>query len=172
MTSSIAATTRRLLSPRHEISCSWFLWRRLKRALWSRGLSGRRESGAFLLGIRGVNVTRIEDFILYDDLDPKCLSSGIVHFDGRHFSELWATCERRDLVVVADVHTHPVGAVQSPSDRAHPMIASRGHIAFIIPNFARAPVRRRDLGIYRYSGDRTWRTIPPAERTSFFHVGL
>jgi hypothetical protein len=52
------------------------------------------------------------------------------------------------------------------------MIADKGHIALIIPNFARAPVHRCGLGIYRYSGDRTWRTIPSSERTSFFHIGL
>jgi hypothetical protein len=80
MISSIAATTRRLLSPRHEVSCSWWLWRRLTRALWLRGLRGQRESGAFLLGRRQGGLARIEDFILYDDLDRHCLDSGIVHF--------------------------------------------------------------------------------------------
>jgi proteasome lid subunit RPN8/RPN11 len=163
---------RRLLSPRHAISCSWFLWRRLTRALRSRGLRGRRESGAFLLGVRSEGAARITDFILYDDLDPNCLSSGIIHFDGRYFSELWAICAQRGLVVVADVHTHPMGASQSSSDRTHPMIAEKGHIALIIPNFASAPARRRELGIYRYSGARTWHTIPGSECASFVHLGL
>ncbi|HTA91571.1 MAG TPA: hypothetical protein VK745_18435 [Polyangiaceae bacterium] len=112
------------------------------------------------------------DFVLYDDLDPNCLESGIVHFDGRYFGALWAICERRDLAVVADVHTHPFGAAQSDSDRAHPMIAERGHIAFIIPSFARATIRRRALGIYRYSGARSWEEIPASDRSAFFHVGL
>ena len=41
---------RRLFAPRHELSCSWFLWRRLKEKLLERGRRCCRESGAFLLG--------------------------------------------------------------------------------------------------------------------------
>ena len=172
MISSIAATTRRLLSPRHEVSCSWWLWRRLTSSLWLRGLSGRRESGAFLLGRRVAGVARIDDFILYDDLDRHSLDSGIVHFNGCYFAELWAECDRRDRDVVADVHTHPRGVQQSASDRAHPMVAEKGHLAFILPNFARAPVRPADVGMYRYSGARSWEPVAPAARSSFFYVGI
>lgn len=162
----------RLVAPWHELSVSWFTWRRLLRELRSRGLNGNRESGAFLLGTRGKERARVVDFVLYDDLDPQCLDSGIVHFDGRYFGALWDICRERRLLVVADVHTHPRGAGQSDSDRAHPMIAKAGHIAVIIPRYATVTPARRDIGIYRYHGSRRWETIPPRQRRRFLHIGL
>lgn len=170
--SSIAETIRRLWAPQHEISCSWLLWENLCRQLRERGRSASRESGAFLLGRQNGDKRRIVHFVLYDDLDPRCLDSGIVHFDGRYFSELWSICKDRDLDVVADIHVHPGLAEQSTSDRMNPMISVAGHIAFILPDFARTPMRRQDIGIFRYLGRKQWSRIPPAARDQFLHIGL
>lgn len=172
MNFSIAATMRRRFAPRHELSCSWWLWWRLRRALRQRGRSASRESGAFLIGRNEEGRRRIVDFVLYDDLDPHCLDTGIVRFDGRHFGALWALCKARSLSVVADVHVHPGGAGQSDSDQDYPMISRAGHIALILPNFAAPPQSRTALGIYRYLGGKRWMTIPRDERRAFFHIGL
>ena len=165
-------TMRRLFAPRHELSCSWFLWRRLKTKLRERGHRYRRESGAFLLGLREGDSARIVDFVLYDDLDPHALDSGIVRFDGRYFSNLWAICKSRGLTVVADVHVHPGGSGQSDSDRDHPMISQAGHIALILPRFAAGAQSRCDIGIYRYLGGKKWEMVRPSARRQFFHIGL
>ncbi len=172
MNFSIAATMRRRFAPWHELSCSWWLWWRLCRALRERGRGATRESGAFLLGQQKEGRRRIVDFVLYDDLDPHCLDTGIVRFDGRHFSALWALCKARTLNVVADIHVHPGGSSQSDSDRDHPMISRAGHIALILPNFAASPQHRAGIGIYRYLGGKRWAVVPRAERPAFFHIGL
>jgi proteasome lid subunit RPN8/RPN11 len=172
MSFSIVGIIRRLWSPRHELSCSWFLWRRLLVQLRRRGRGGERESGAFLLGRRRNGRAAIVDFILYDDVDPHSLDTGIVRFDGRHFGALWQTCRERGLAVVADIHTHPGCSQQSDSDQANPMISRAGHLALIVPRFAAAPVRRESVGIYRYEGSKKWRSVPEDQRRTFFYVGL
>jgi len=172
MNFSIAETIRRLCSPRHEVSCSWLLWHRLTGGLRERGHYGKRESGAFLLGHRREGRARITQFVLYDDLDPKCLETGIVRFDGRYFGALWELCNQHGLSVVADVHTHPAGSQQSDSDRAHPMISRAGHIALIVPGFAGKPVLRGEVGIYCYEGSKRWSPVPPQHRPAFFHIGF
>lgn len=172
MNFSIAETIARFLSPRHELSCSWFLWRRLLRKLRERGRAGTRESGAFLLGRRRRGRVRIVDFILYDDLDPNALNTGIVRFDGRYFAVLWDRCKARGLTVVADVHTHPGCSQQSESDQNHPMISQSGHLALIVPDYAAAPVRRRAVGMYRYQGGKRWHAVPTGERRRFFFIGI
>ena len=86
MNFSIAQIIARLWAPRHEISCSWFLWQRLCAKLRERGRNASRESGAFLFGYRAYGRARIVDFILYDDLDPDALDTGIVHFDGQYWN--------------------------------------------------------------------------------------
>jgi proteasome lid subunit RPN8/RPN11 len=168
MNYSIAEIIRLLLAPRHDLSCSWFLWRPLR----DRGRKGRRESGAFLLGLRRHGRVRVVDFVPYDDLDPDCLNTGIVRFDGRYFGDLWEICKRRGLTVVADVHTHPGRSDQSDSDRAHPMITKAGHLALILPDFAAPPVRRRGIGIYRYEGAKRWHAVPADRRRAFLHIGI
>jgi proteasome lid subunit RPN8/RPN11 len=173
MNFSIAPTIRRRLAPQHELSCSWWLWRRLCSALRKRGRARSRESGAFLLGrLEPDGRRRITDYVLYDDLDPECLNSGIVRFDGRHFGALWAYCKSHGLAVVADVHVHPGSANQSDSDRAHPMISQRGHIALILPGFAAPPLHRAQVGIYRYQGAKRWTVIGPSLRADFFYIGI
>lgn len=172
MNFSIVETTRRLWAPRHELSCSWWLWRDLVSTLRARGRFGRHESGAFLLGTRTGQTARITRFVPYDDLDPHSLDTGIVHFDGRHYGKLWDICRREELAVVADVHTHPCGVGQSPSDRAHPMIAQAGHLALILPRFAMERFKREAIGIYRYLGAGAWEAIPAAVRPAFFHIGI
>ncbi len=172
MNFSIAEIIRHLYSPQHELSCSRFFWHRLLKSLRQRGRYGKHESGAFLLGHRRDGRARITQFVLYDDLDPKCLETGIVQFDGRYFGELWDLCQRRGLSVVADVHTHPGSSHQSDSDRAHPMISRSGHIALIIPRFAAAPVIRDQVGVYRYQGSKCWNPVGAQDRRAFFHIGI
>ena len=123
------------------------------------GLRGRgsRESGTFLLADRagdGRTVTRI---VYLDDLDPDCLTGGI-EFNGLAFSKLWDICDAEERVVIGDAHTHPGTSVrQSDTDAQNPMVAQKGHIALIIPNFASRPVKAREVGVHQYDGN-TWHT--------------
>jgi hypothetical protein len=147
------ATTSRVPQPSLRISPA--LWRQLLEKLRERG-RGVRESGAFLLG-RGRGAERIATrIVLYDDLDPNCLNEGYVHFDGRYYGRLWEICSAESLSVVADVHTHPYGPGQSPSDKAHPMVSIPGHIALIVPNFAQELLEAADIGVYVYRGRYRW----------------
>jgi proteasome lid subunit RPN8/RPN11 len=168
MNSSIVATMPHPSPP--ELLCSRDLWQRLILSLRERGLQGRRESGAFLLGTRSEGQSQVLDFALYDDLDPGSLDRGIVHFDGRYYGALWELCRRSGHMVVADVHTHPFGTRQSESDREHPMIAACGHIALIIPRFARRMPSLRQIGMYRYLGARRWHTVLVRDRANFLRI--
>jgi proteasome lid subunit RPN8/RPN11 len=74
--------------------------------------------------------------------------------------------------VVADVHTHPGPSDQSNSDRNHPMISQAGHLALIIPRFAATPVRRSEIGMYRYHGAKRWTAVSDNSRRNFLHIGF
>ncbi len=130
-------------------------WRKLITDLRARG-AGCRESGAFLLAPPASS--RITAHICYDDLDPRALDSGIIIFHGGGYARLWQLCEARQLRVVADVHTHPSSwTEQSDADATHPMVGTAGHVALIVPNFARDnSFSLRGVGIYRYLGDHQW----------------
>ncbi|QBR02496.1 hypothetical protein [Paraburkholderia pallida] len=170
MSFSIARTMRRLLAPDHRLSCASHLWNRLLADLRERG-GNRRESGAFLLGTTDGNRRHIMHYVLYDDLDPHSLDTGIVTLDGQYYGKLWTICRELRRGVVADVHTHPGSSHQSQSDSEHPMISVAGHVSLIIPNFARAPVSRDDIGIYEYRHDGGWNSISACNRKRFLHIG-
>lgn len=125
---------------------------------------GRRESGAFLLGPTEAPRT-VTEVVFYDAIDPRAFDTGIIVIDGALMGALWRICRERGLRVVADVHTHPGGAGQSQSDRDHPMIAERGHVAIIIPDFAAPPVRIERVGVYRYTGNFGWFRLPHSAAT-------
>ena len=69
--------------------------------------------GAFMLGHVERGKRTVQRFVYYDDLDPHCLDTGIVIFDGGAFGRLWTLCRETGFAVVADIHTHPRAARQS-----------------------------------------------------------
>lgn len=129
-------------------------WWSLLRELRERG-RGRRESGAFLFTTEASRPL-VTEFVLYDDLDPECLTGGIdFHSIGYH--RLSKLCRERQVRVIADVHTHPgPNPGQSQIDRDHPMVSRMGHVALIIPNFAQGRIRPADVGVHRLQNDGKW----------------
>lgn len=91
---------------------------------------------------------------------------------GDAFGQLWSICRERDMRVVADVHTHPGLAYQSELDRTNPMIAHAGHVAIIVPNMARPPVKHITLGIYEYQGGHSWINRSGKTAKRYFYVGI
>ena len=146
-----------------SMSVSILLWVRVLRQLRRRGAS-RQESGAFLLGRRLEGQVRITTFVCYDDLDPNACQSSAITFHASGYAALWKYCRQCELQVIADVHTHPAGHVgQSQVDQRHPMIPVTGHIAIIVPHFARMPWwSLRSVGIYEYLGNFEWYSHLPS----------
>lgn len=145
-------------------------WNQLIGELARRG-ENRRESGAFLLAARGDSLGRVQRIVYYDDLDPDCLQGGIA-FSGFGFSALWDICVEEGFALIADVHTHPSQSVaQSSTDREHPMYARPGHIGLIVPNFACAPARARDVGFHEYLGDAGWKSSFGKDAERLLYIG-
>jgi hypothetical protein len=155
MASSIATVARIAFGPSPEILCPERVWRDGVLELQRRA-GDRRESGAFLLGSKGRN-RKIEEFVYYDDVDPDALRTGIVIIDGRKLGALWSHCRATGREVVADVHVHPRGHQQSQSDQHNPIMAEIGHVAIILPHYARQATDPGRIGIYEYLGARRWR---------------
>lgn len=154
MSFSPRAFISRPFGRRPDLAISPALWSDLLQGLRDRGRY-QRESGAFLLGPAD-RARRVTSIVFYDEIDHAAFDTGIIVIDGGCIADLWRLCRERGEIVAADVHTHGGAAGQSESDRKHPMIAEPGHIAMILPNFAAAPVRLREVGLYRYLGRFDW----------------
>ncbi|MEP0986020.1 Mov34/MPN/PAD-1 family protein [Ekhidna sp.] len=115
-----------------------------------------RESGAFLVGKKGSR--KISSYLPYTMFDPNCLDSGIVRFSSNGQVRLSKYCREHNLTVLADVHTHPGSSTQqSYADKTHPMVNRKGHIAYIIPFYAKGmwPLFS-GVSFYEYQGDFEW----------------
>lgn len=122
--------------------------------------AGARESGAFLLGRPRRRRPRVTHVAYFDDLEPGSLN-GAVHLTLVGYSRLWALCSELGVEVLGDVHTHPGDMVgQSHIDQANPLVARAGHIALIVPRFARERIKPDDVAAYEYRGDDGWRDRP------------
>jgi proteasome lid subunit RPN8/RPN11 len=131
------------------------LWAELMAHLREQG-AGVRESGAFLLGQKTDTGRTVLRFLPYEQLQADAFSHDYVSLRADCFAKLWEVCRNEGMTVVADVHTHPFGPGQSRSDRENPMVALKGHVALIVPRFAKGNPRPRDLGLYVYQGNHQW----------------
>lgn len=138
----------------NPFSMSVFLWFRLIFGLKKRG-GGERESGGFLLSKPGKR--KVVRIVFYDQFDKTVSDSGIIQFKGA--SSFFEFLEKEKLEVLADIHTHPTRSTQqSDSDRKHPMIRLKGHIAIIAPNYAgKSFLLPEECSFYEYQGGFDWR---------------
>jgi hypothetical protein len=150
----------------------------IPRKQWLDGLSDlhRRgaethESGAFLLGTCAGATGRVTKWVFYDDLDPSAYSSGVCVLYADAFDQLWNICRSAGLEVLADIHTHGGSPQQSVSDRENPMIACAGHLALIIPNFARGPHWRHRMGLFCYEGEHRWANLSGLQARNCIKTG-
>ena len=152
-----------------KLTIPLFLWRELLSEL-RRRTGKRHESGAFLLGHSTEQGRRVEQVVYYDDLDSHAYRTGVVVMHAASFGMLWDRCKSSGLSVVADIHVHPRAAFQSRTDRKNPMIAVTGHLALIVPNFARPPVALKSLGFFEYRGSHRWRSLGGSQIRRFLRI--
>jgi len=171
MTLSIRTIIRDRLAPDHRISCHRIFWKQILNELERRG-ERRHEAGVFLLGKEKKGRLEVKDTVYYDELEPHAYSTGVCVLHGDSFAKLWAICRERSLTVVADAHTHRFAALQSEEDRTNPMVARSGHVAIIVPGYARPPVRHSDLGIYEYVGEHAWKDRGGRHAKHFLYTGF
>jgi proteasome lid subunit RPN8/RPN11 len=131
------------------------LWGGMMEDLQKRS-GGEREAGAFLCS--SLHSHRVCRWISYDELDPASLHFEYVRLEPAAFGCLAEVCNAGSLLVVGDIHCHPEGAVQSESDRRYPMICIAGHVALIVPRFARGVVTPSDVSFNLYCGNQRWRS--------------
>lgn len=134
--------------------------------------NGAHESGAFIVGLKIGHRREATGYLLYDDLEPGCLDSGIVHFTSKGFRQLWKTLKQSGLQVVADVHTHPDDAYFSCTDRRNPMIPTPGHLAFVIPNYASGSPTPQDAAFFIYKGNYQWEEFRAEAAGRKLYVGF
>ena len=71
---------------------------------------------------------------------------------------------RRDLVPLAQLHSHPGRAYLSSIDRESPFFMCRGFLSVVVPNFGFVDMKNPcNWKVYRYESPRKWTELTPEE---------
>jgi hypothetical protein len=91
----------------------------------------------------------------------------IIDSDELHRLNVWLY--QHNLRLIAQLHTHPAAAFHSETDDAIPVVATRGALSLVVPDFARGPADIETYAVYRLAEDDTW---CPVDRpvSSLIHV--
>jgi hypothetical protein len=79
--------------------------------------------------------------------------------------------DERDLVPMAQLHTHPRRAYLSPTDAIRPLVAAPGFLSIVIPDFGFVDLA--DVGLWsahQYLGPGRWRELDGSERSRRFII--
>lgn len=126
----------------------------------ARSGAGVAESGAFLLGTIDGDEREVTGYLPYEAVaEQSRRRHAYVAFTAEEMARAWNYCHQNKVQVVADVHTHPGGPMQSQSDRAHPIVSLAGHVALIVPHFALRDPQPSDLGVHLFLGRGRWRSL-------------
>jgi hypothetical protein len=149
---------RAMNSSRPVIEFGSGVWAGLMADLKVRG-RGTRESGAFLLAQADADPPVVTGWLPYDVLAAESLRYAYVRLESDAFSQLWEFCATKKVKVVGDIHTHPKGPTQSPSDKKYPMVSFAGHVALIAPWFAQRSPMPYDVSLNIYLGGGQWESF-------------
>jgi len=94
---------------------------------------------------------------------------GGVRLDTRFLLKLSEELEKRDLLLLAQIHTHPGNFGHSFGDEKRALSYRLGYISIVVPNFALHDVRDfSTCYVYEYTGNWKWKLLKSDEITSRF----
>lgn len=81
----------------------------------------------------------------------------VIEADELHRLNVWLYQE--ELKLIAQLHTHPEEAFHSRTDDAIPIVAARGGLSLVVPDFARGPADIETYAAYRLSQNNVWTAV-------------
>jgi len=80
--------------------------------------------------------------------------------------DLISTLRSRQLIIAAQVHSHPAAAFHSPADDAWAIVRHVGALSLVLPDFGLRtdePSFMTDMRLYRLDETNRWLEVPDAE---------
>jgi proteasome lid subunit RPN8/RPN11 len=124
-------------------------------ALWL----GRQEGNLFTVYscvVPAQNGYRLEEGLLYN-----------VGGEELHRINKWAY--EQQIVLFAQIHSHPGRAYHSETDDAYPIVATLGGFSIVIPNFGSDPIDIKYWKVYRLQTD-GWKEVAEADVNELFQI--
>ena len=83
--------------------------------------------------------------------------------DGEELHKINIWLYENQLILIAQIHSHPTKAYHSETDDKYPIICTLGGLSIVVPNFAQEPLNHLDWAYYRLSQESYWEELKQTE---------
>jgi hypothetical protein len=132
---------------------------------------GRKKQEGLVLWAGGASADAEEAHVVSYIVPRRGHWGGGVRLDSKFLLKLSEELEKRDLLLLAQVHSHPGNFGHSPGDEKRAASYRIGFTSIVVPCFALEKIH--DLSecyVYEYKGNWNWRLLEGSEASSRFVV--
>lgn len=132
---------------------------------------GRRKQEGLVLWAGAPSPNAEEAYIVSYVVPQRGHWGGGVRLNARALLKLSGELEKRDLILLAQVHSHPGNFGHSWGDEERATSFRLGYISIVVPNFALTEIHDLSLCyVYEYKGNWKWRLLDRNEVALRFFI--
>lgn len=120
---------------------------------------GRKENSTFF----------VTDLVIPEQRGIRTADGVCVVIEGSAIARLNADLYKRQLQLIAQVHSHPGAAFHSATDDEYAIATKIGCLSLVVPNFATRPFFLGDCAVYKLSTTGKWRELSINEASRLIH---
>lgn len=132
---------------------------------------GRRKQEGLVLWAGAASPNAEEAYVVSYIVPKRGHWGGGVRLNSRVLLKLSEELEKRDLLLLAQVHSHPGDFGHSLGDEERAVSYRLGYVSIVVPNFALIDIHDLSMCyVYEYAGNWKWKLLKSNEVTSRFVI--
>lgn len=133
------------------------------------GATGR-EGLVLWIGQKNGETFSVTELVIPEQRGIRTNDGVCVIIEGNALARLNADLYRRQLQLIAQVHSHPRAAYHSSTDDEYAIATKVGCLSLVVPNFATLSFSLAECAAYRLSADGEWVELSIGETSQLIHI--
>lgn len=133
------------------------------------GASGR-EGLVLWVGRREGTTFVVSEVVIPEQRGIRTMDGVCVIIEGPVLARLNADLYKRQLQLIAQVHSHPGSAYHSATDDDYAIATKIGCLSLVVPNFAVRPFSLAECAVYRLSASGKWFELSSREVSQLIFI--
>jgi hypothetical protein len=133
------------------------------------GATGR-EGLVLWIGQKEGTTFNVTELVIPEQRGIRTSDGVCVIIEGDALARLNVDLYKRQLQLIAQVHSHPGAAYHSSTDDEYAIATKVGCLSLVVPDFATRPFSLSECASYRLSVDGEWIELSSGETSSLIHI--
>ncbi|MFC1589728.1 hypothetical protein ACFL3P_05620 [Pseudomonadota bacterium] len=133
------------------------------------GATGR-EGLVLWIGQKDGATFNVTELVIPEQRGIRSNDGVCVVIEGNALARLNVDLYKRQLQLIAQVHSHPGAAYHSPMDDEYAIATKLGCLSLVVPDFATRPFSLAECASYRLSTDGEWMELSTDETNRLIHI--